>query len=547
MPYNQKQYDAALKYLSSADDNIVSEWDKKRVSVYDLYENLYNNSSFHLQLTLRGDDQYPILIPSGRKIIETTNRFLGIGFDYLIEAVGDQGLREAAEQYISDFWKREAVAQKFGSNKRWGLVRGDALFYLYGDLSKAPGKRISIAEIDPRQVFLIEDPQDTTKVIGVHIVEAVQDFREPDKPDKKIASRRTFRKEVNPDTNVATGRITFDLTHWPLGKWDDRMADFETSERIVSEKYDEELDELPEPITELPIYKWRNNPPQNSSWGVSQMSGLETIFYAINQSITDEDATIVFQGLGMYVTNARPPLDPNTQEVTDWNVGPMQIIEIGTDQKFERVTGVTSTAPYKEHVDMLDELGLTKSAGLPGVAVGKVDPSVVSSGIALKMELMPLLAANAEKELEFITVLDQMLHDLVTMWLPAYESEIFGDSLLMSELSCVCLFDDPMPVDRDAKIQETLLLRTSNLILGSMAVAQLRELGWKYPVADAQGNELDDEAIAAMLTEQAKGDADATAGSFGQQFGDGTGGGFGDGTDGTDPNAPTEPQTISLG
>jgi hypothetical protein len=140
---------------------------------------------------------------------------------------------------------------------------------------------------------------------------------------------------------------------------------------------------------------------------------------------------------------------------------------------------------------------------VPGLAIGKVDVSSVQSGIALKMELMPLIAANAEKELEYINLLDQMFFDITTMWLPTYESETFGNAEAMAQASVVCLFDDPMPVDRDASIQETLLLQTSNLILTSMAVNKLRSLGWKYPAVDANGNALTDDDIAHMLNDQA--------------------------------------------
>ena len=96
-----------------------------------------------------------------------------------------------------------------------------------------------------------------------------------------------------------------------------------------------------------------------------------------------------------------------------------------------------------------------------------------------------------------------MFHDITTMWLPAYEPETFGNAETMAEMSVVCVFDDPMPVDRAASIQETLLLQTSNLILTSMAIAKLRDLGWKYPTTDAEGNALTDDDIAQMLNDQA--------------------------------------------
>ena len=502
MPYNIKQYDTARDFVQKGDDNVVDPQDKLRIQSYNLYEDLYNNSSYMLKVTLRGDETHSLLMPSGRKVIEAINRFLGQNVDYLVEGQGDAGTQQDLDDWFKAFFKREAFKSKFESNKRWGQIRGDAVFYVYADPNKDPGERISIAEVDARQVFLIEAPEDTSILLGCHIVEVVQDFREADNPAKKIVKRRTYRRERD-DNLVFTGRVTGELTFWELSKWDDRIQKPEDLAPVPGGPT-EELAYLPDPISQLPIYKWRTKPPQNSSWGTSQLSGLETLLYGINQSLTDEDATIVFQGLGMYMTTAAPPIDPTTGEVTDWNIGPMQIIEIGVDQKFERVSGVNDLKPYQDHMTFIDEKGLSESAGVPAVAIGKVDVSAVQSGIALKMELMPLLAANAELELEMITVLDQLFHDIVGMWLPAYEHEMFGDVATMAEMSVVVIFDDPMPVDRDAKIQETLLLQTSNLILTSMAVGQLRELGWKYPTTDpTTGAELTDDDIAQMLTDQA--------------------------------------------
>jgi len=510
---------------------------------------LYINAKEKLRIVLRGDGD-PIFIPNARKVIRTVGRFLGVGFDYLVERevgssggtqVVDEGLLQQIETYMAAFWKREAVAQKFSSNKRWGLIRGDAVFYLYGDLAKPGGERISIAEVDPHQVFLIEDDNDIGKLLGCHIVQRVRDFREKERQTtKQIAQRRTFRKVFDEDTGEFTGTITTELTHWELGAWDDRLDSFDPKKQVRSELYDEPETVMPAPISALPIYMWRNAPMQNSSYGTSELAGMETIFHAVNQAITDEDTTIVFQGLGMYVTNAKPPKGPDGQ-VTDWNVGPMQIIEIGAEQEFTRVSGVSDVSPYTNHMNWLDEKGIQEAGGIPATAIGRVDASVVASGIALKMELAPLLAENAEKEFELVTVLDQMLHDLVCMWFPAYEPELFGADELVA--SVVCVFDDPMPVDRDAKIQETLLLRTSNLILTSMAVAKLRELGWEYPP------DMDDDSIAVALGEQAKEDADNAAGTLagvGGDFGAGNedfGGDFGGGQNGIEqPNS----QTFSL-
>jgi hypothetical protein len=510
MPFNARQYEIGEPFFGPADGNVIAEMDQKRLRAYDLYENLYWNNHTSLKIVLRGEDSLPIYMPSGKKIIEATNRFLGQGFDYFVESGSvdnpdeppDEGSRQTIETYFGKWFKREELRSKFASNKRWGLVRADAVFYITADPNKEEGSRLSIHELDPRQLFLIDDPKDTTRVTGCYIVETVPDFREPD-TDKKIVKRTAFRKTQDDDGNF-TGKVTSEVTHWTVGKWDDRVLKPEDMEQVRNPEEDKESEDLPDPISQLPIYKWRNSPPQNSSWGMSQLVGLETLIFGINQSLSDEDLTLVMQGLGMYKTNAAPPQDPNNPGVVqDWNVGPGQVVEVGQDQYFDRVTGVSDVSPYQNHMTFMDEKGLSESSGTPAIAIGRVDVAVAESGISLKLQLMPLLAQNAEKELEFIQILDQMFHDIVNMWLPAYEN-IQPNGVIVS-----CIFDDPMPVNRDARVQETLLLYTSDLILLTMAIDSLTELGWKYPQQDADGNPLDTEAIAAMLLAQASSKATA--------------------------------------
>jgi hypothetical protein len=545
MPFNPRQYEIGQPFFGPADGNVVAELDQQRLQAYDLYDNLYWNNHASLKIVLRGEDSLPIYMPSGKKIVEATNRFLGQGFDYFVESGSqdnpeespDEGSRQTIETYFKNWFKREQLRSKFASNKRWGLVRGDAVFYLTADPNKEAGKRLTIHEVDPRQIFLIEDPTDTTRVVGCYIVELVKDFREPD-TDKKIVKRTAFRRVQNEDGSF-TGKVTTEITHWTVSKWDDRVLKKEDLEQVRNPEGDVPAEDLPDPISQLPIYKWRNSPPQNSSWGMSQLCGLETLIFGINQSLSDEDLTLVMQGLGMYVTNASPPEDPNNPGVVaDWNVGPGQVVEVGTDQEFTRVTGVSDVSPYQNHMTFMDEKGLSESSGTPAIAIGRVDVAVAESGISLKLQLMPLLAQNEEKELEFIQVLDQMFYDIVNMWLPAYE-EIQPNGVVVS-----CIFDDPMPVNRDARVQETLLLYTSDLILLTMAIDSLTELGWKYPQTDAEGNALDTEAIAAMLLAQASSKATA-ADPFSAQ-------GLEQDTSGQEqplgaPENNGQPQTVDLG
>ena len=535
--YNRRQYDVPQPFFGNADGNVVSDMDKSRLQSYDLYEDLYNNSHNSLKIVLRGEDALPIYVPSGRKIVNSTSRFLAKDMDYYIEPETKDGVeldeptRAYLEKYLTNWYKREGVRLKFASNKRWGLVRADAVFMLTGDPNKPQGERISLHEIDPRQVFEIDDPEQAGRIQGYYLIETVPDFREKDqkKSGKVICKRSKWIREKN-DNGEYTGKVLHDVTHWEIGKWDDRVLDVDDLERVPYADGDLEEDYLPDEISQPPIYVWSTDPPPNSTWGTSLLSGLETLIFSLNQSLTDEDLTLIMRGLGMYVTNAAAPLNPDTGEIMDWNVGPGQVIEISENQEFTNVSGVDSVAPYQEHMKFIDEKGLSESSGTPAIAIGRVDVAQAESGIALKLQMDPLLAANSERELGIYITMDRLHHDLVNMWIPAYEGVPTNGAIVST------VFGDPMPVNENQVIQDVVLLRTSNLILTEMAVDKLSEIGWKYPV----GMSVDE--IVDALAQQAKDDA-AAIDPYGAQAG-----GFGDEGQTDDFGNPiADTQTVDIG
>ena len=487
MAVDEIQYSTSKQWVPKSDNaNIVGEIDKIRIAAYDLYDGMYHNRQESLKLSIRGENQLPIYLPSSKKIIEATSRYLCVGWNYFSK--GNQDSEEEADVVTSDaiestltvdgyfksFFKREKIKAKFANQKRYSLVRGDAMWYITADPAKKQGDRLSLHELDPRQYFPIDDPSDNTRIIGCHIVDTVQDPTKPDDKNAKVARRQTYMKETNADGSFRA--ITSERTCWEIGKWDDRIDKLEDLVRIANPAQDVEKFDLPPAITQLPVYHIKNNQLPNSGFGMSELSGMETLIFALNQSITDEDLTLVMQGLGMYVTNAAPPQNTDGS-VGDWNVGPGQVIEVGTDQEFTRVTGVSSTAPYQEHMKALDD-ALQQGSGTPEIAVGAVDVAVAESGVALMLQMGPILAKNAEKELEWILSSDQMFYDIVNMWLPAYEQ------INPVSAEVLTIVDDPMPVNRDAKIQEVILLYTSGVITLDMVVQALMDLGYQFPSND---------------------------------------------------------------
>lgn len=484
------RYASAVPFVSQSNDNIVDEDDKLRWQAYQFYDDVYHNRPETFTATIRGEDdeQVPIYLPSGGALIDAVSRFLGVEFGFRITLAPKPDSENLGEElnatddeiqlcqlYFEKLFKREKIATKFDSAKRYGLTRGDALFHVIGDDTKSVGSRVSINELHPGQYFPISGGLLGDKHIGCHIVSVVPDPRDP---KESAALRQTYRYVLDNEGNKSGG-ITTELAIFETGKWDDRNPanKIEKIQQVVEEQ------PLDPRIDVIPVYHIKNNEIPGDDFGRSELAGFETLLNAVNQSMTDEDMTLVMQGLGMYWTDAPPPTDANGNEAS-WQVGPGQVIEVGAGQNFGRLTGVSSVAPFQDHV-LAIEKRMQQRLGLSDVAVGDIDVATVESGIALKMKLAPIIARNAIKEEEIASVTDQMLYDVAMKWYPVYEGIDFGSAVPE------CTFGDPLPADRKATIDEILLLlgATPPLITLAMAQKRLAELGG-YEFNDASESEV---------------------------------------------------------
>lgn len=493
------QYASAQPFFNSTPGNVVGN-DLLRLQAYDFYDNAYLNRPQGFTLTLRGDDdeeQVAITLPSPKKHIEAVNRFLAVEFDYALESFSQDPNAEAPplntasslqlKLAIERLFRREKIHSKFAMNKRWGLVRGDAIWHITADDTKLPGERISVHTVDPRCYFPIEDAFDPNRISGVYLVDTVQDPRAKDDKTKRVARVQKYVR-IQDNNGFYTGVVTTELALYEIGKWDERELKPADLKRVQVLR---PPTPLPTGITQIPVYHWKNKLINDTDkFGNSEIAGVEVLFNAMNQSITDEDLTLVMQGLGMYWTNSGPPRDATTGEDTNYTIGPRQVIEVGEGQTFGRVTGVSSVAPFLEHIRFLDE-SVGSGNGVSDVATGRVEVAVAESGISLMLQLMPLLAANREKELELIGTHDQMLYDIVRFWFPAYEQLNVVDAIATTSIG------DAMPVNREQKINEVvgLVSNVPALITLQMAVDKLTELGWKYPDGDPVQALMDDSAM----------------------------------------------------
>lgn len=458
-------YSNAVPFFQEDPTPGIPELDQHRLRSYNLYEQFYWNHPETFKLLQRGEDEAPIYLPSSKRIVEATHRFLGVDFDFVVSnAAGTSDAQGVLATTIRDLFKREQFYIKYNSQKRFGLIRGDAIWHITGDDTKAEGSRISIHAVHPARYFPIFADDNPERIVGVHLVDTVPD---PKDENKQLNRRQTYRREVDANGQF-TGTITSELALFELGKWDDRYL---KPADIVQVAVIRPPTALPPAITTIPVYHIRNTWEAGWAFGSSLLRGVETIVAAANQGVSDEALALAIHGLGSYWTDASPPIDPATQQATAWEIGPLRMTEVPQGRQVGRLQGVSSVEPSQSHINFLTGEANT-GAGVPDIAAGKVDVSVAESGISLRLQLAPILASNAEREQTMLGVYDQMFFDLTTMWYPAYES-------FAADASVACVVGDPLPQNREAQIKEIVDLVTAKLISVEEGRTKLIELGWE--------------------------------------------------------------------
>jgi hypothetical protein len=418
----------------------TSAEDKARLQSYEFYENAFWNMPNTFKVLQRGFDSTPIYLPSPRKMIEAVNRFYAKNFNYLIE--GDEGTTYT--DLIFSLFKREKFFTKFATQKRYGLIRGDALWHLVGDDTKPDGERLSMYELSPSNYFPIMDGE---KRVGCYLVDVITDPQDPN-ATKQVARVQTYRKEEN-------GAISSKLEYYEPGGWDARNLkpkDIKLVRTVTP------LFELPPEITSLPVYDVPNiRIPGPSPFSYSEILGIERVFAAVNQAISDEELALAMAGLGIFWTNAGPPRDAQGN-IVPWDIGPARMIEVASGSEVGRLAGVSSVSPMIDHMKFI--LGEVQSGlGVADIAAGRVEVTLAESGISLQLQLQPLIAHTQEKEGGLIETYDQMFYDIIHGWLPAYE----GTSAT-TEATMVAVTGDPMPRNRKADIDELLALVAGKIL-----------------------------------------------------------------------------------
>lgn len=474
------KYNSVIQYLEAPLPSWVPENDDaRRVAAYDGYDAMYRNTPGTF-IIRNGNDDVPVYVPGAKRVVEATNRYLGRHWSWAVESI-NQDPTTAEQQKLelgfalTNLFTREEFRSKFYSLKRHMLQRGDAVLHILANTLAPPGQRLMIQEPHPRNYFQILGPGSDEEVIGCYLTDLILS----DDGKTQIARRMEYRYDP-----AGSGAVFARLTFWEPNGWDDRFVDSPALKPVATPLAFAQNPAmqpllagyfLPPSVRTIPVYLFRNQREGGEPFGTSQIAGIETLIGAINNTVSDEDITLALNGLGVYVTDSARPVGNDGTSEADWVVAPGTVIELKTGTRFERVQGVGSMAPFQEHLKYLDD-AIEKSAGLSATAIGNVDASVAASGVALRLDMAPILAQNEEKEVELLGRLDQIMYDLVTMWLPV-DGMTVPPGLIVTNS-----FGDPLPKDRQGVIAEMVALVTAGIISKAFAVDFLsKELGYQFP------------------------------------------------------------------
>lgn len=448
LDYNQW---ASVKPLigSRAGISWIPAIDRDRIAAYAKYDQMYWNDGRQYALRVLEDEQ-PVYIPNPRIVVDTTAHFMLKGLEITCT---DRKTKTA----LDAFMKREAFYSRFHTAKHAGVARGDYVFHMTANPSKAPGSRISLNSVDPSSVFPIYDDHEPDKMVGCHI--AVQ-YTVDDEPGKTFLRRLTYRL----DESEGTRRVSREEAIYEL---DENAFNPKAKlyRRILPLGY------LDARIQNIPIYWFRNRHWDGEDFGSSELRGLEVMSMMVSQGSTDVSASLALEGLGVYATDGGRPVDDQNNE-TDWEVAPGKVMEVPQGSYFRRVEGVGSITPAVDQINYLEKK-MHEASGITDVAIGKIEAQVASSGIALAIKFMPTLAKLETRDQHGIDILTQLFYNWKT-WHAVFEQEQLDGDI-------VPVIGDKLPTDRVAKVNELNNMLDRKVISTKYYRDEMTKLGYKFP------------------------------------------------------------------
>lgn len=464
------KYSSVLGYATDL-PGWVPDAHKERIASYGVYTEIYwSHVARNYKVMNRGLDEAdePVYVPSSRVMIETLNRYVAPNLTFSVqplegtEVVSDEATLLNAKLAFGNLFTRERFASRYAANKREGLIKADWLWHIVADPAKPQGRRISLLTVKPENYFPVFEDEtveggDPDKMVAVILAEQVQ------VGDEQQVRTQRYVKQFAAD---GTATILSSLEMWKPDEWFKWRYDDEAATPIKTLRPPAPL---PPQITAFPVYHIPNTAEVGETFGSSEMRGLEVLQAALNQGATDEDLALALTGLGLYATDeAGSPMDANGNAVP-WYIAPGAVLE--NAKGLHKVEGLTSLAPYTEHINRL-EGWMGDASGATDAARGRIEVAEAESGIALQMRLAPTLAKADEKDRIILDVHAQMFYDLATMWFAAFEG------MNLANVAIVPVLGDKLPINRAAEVRLMAEMVLANIISAGTARKYLAAKGF---------------------------------------------------------------------
>lgn len=460
MPDVFTQYSSVMPFVQSDEAiNWVPESERERLQSYIKYDQMYWNETKAFELMRRGTEANPLILPNPKAIVDPTAHFLLKGLR--LEAKGN------AQKRLDDFCKRERFQSRFGVAKHTGVVKGDWLMHITADPDEEEEHKVSLTSVDPGSYFPVYDDDDLDKLIKVHLA-----YMFKDGDGKDAIKRLTYEKiELDGRKRISVYEAIFESER---EKW---MGEKPPLKRLINE------DVLPESITTIPVYHFKNQDWQGQPFGSSELRGYERVLQSQNQTMTDEEIALALEGLGVYATDGGPPVDDDGNDIA-WEISPARVMEVATGAYFKRVEGISSIAPMLEHAKYLND-NMHEAAGT--FRSGSIDVQVAESGISLAIRFIPTTAKLEHRDQDGVDTLQQMWYDW-SFWEEEFEGSVKGGTEIEVKLG------EKLPINREEVISELNNMHDRKIISGAYYRSQMNKLfGYTFPADDAMDQEIVDE------------------------------------------------------
>jgi hypothetical protein len=457
----QAQFANIKPYVSSSDaPRWVPEEHQERLAAYAKYEQIYWNNNEAFKLMRRGAELHPIYVPNAMTICDETSHYLMKGLNFDVK-------EETKTKLLDPFLKRAKFLSKFHINKHAGVARGDYVFHMVADEHEEEGQRINIYTVDPARFFPVYDDDDLDLCNKVHLAETFVDN------DRRVRIRKlTYERiKVNGKWRIVTEEGIYENDQ---GKWageDPPLRRLVTPAKL-----------LPEGITQIPVYHFKNRDWQGDTFGSSEIRGYERIMAGVNQAISDNELALALEGLGVYATDAGSPLDANGKP-TNWEISPGRVMEIPAGASFKRVEGLGDVTPVMDHLKYLETKMFEGSAT---ARLAELDAQVAQSGIALTVHFLPTLAKLEQRDVAGIDEVNALFEQWRT-WMDVFEGESIADEFIVE-------LGDKLPINRVEFITELNNMLDREVISRAEYRRQLtQKLQYHFPTDEEMMGEIEDE------------------------------------------------------